>query len=76
MPIEHWFRHELKDFAADLLLSRASVERGYFHAAVVRRLVDEHASGVRAWHYQLWNLVMLELWHRMFIDSRPTAPPV
>jgi asparagine synthase (glutamine-hydrolysing) len=72
VPIDHWFRRELKELAYDLLLSRESVSRGYFHTAVVRRLLDEHVSGARAWHYQLWNLVMLELWHRTFIDHRPT----
>ena len=74
VPIDHWFRHELKEFASDVLLSRTSVERGYFHTTVVRRLLDEHAGGVRSWHYQLWNLVMLELWHRTFIDQRAAVP--
>jgi asparagine synthase (glutamine-hydrolysing) len=74
VPIEHWFRGELKECAFDLLLSRASSVRGYFHTAVVRRLIDEHMAGVRAWHYQLWNLVILELWHRTFIDQRPSVP--
>jgi hypothetical protein len=36
-----------------------------------RRLIDEHVKGTRQWHYQLWNLTMFELWHRMFVDERP-----
>jgi asparagine synthase (glutamine-hydrolysing) len=75
VPIDHWFRGELKECACDLLLSRASTARGYFHTAVVERLIDEHAAGIGAWHYQLWNLVVLELWHRTFIDRRPAGPP-
>jgi hypothetical protein len=35
----------------------------------VQRLLDQHVAGIRAWHYQLWNLLMLELWHRAFIDG-------
>ena len=35
------------------------------------RLVDEHVRGVRAWSFQLWNLLVLELWHRAFVDARP-----
>jgi hypothetical protein len=31
--------------------------------------------GARTWHYQLWNLLVLELWHRMFIDDRPAVAP-
>jgi len=54
--------------AQDLLLSPRAMERGYFRKEVVQRLLDEHIKGVRQWHYQLWNLLMLELWHRTFID--------
>jgi asparagine synthase (glutamine-hydrolysing) len=75
VPLETWFRGELKDVAFDVLLSRRLRERGYFHEPVIRRLLEEHVGGQRAWHYQLWNLLMLELWHRRFIDSRP-APHV
>ncbi len=75
VPLDHWFRGDLKEMAYDLLLSRRLRERGYFHTAVVKRLLDEHTQGRRNWHYQLWNLLMLELWHRMFIDARPSGPP-
>ena len=71
VPLETWFRNELKEMAFDTLLSRRMREREYFHEAFIRRLLDEHTSGARAWHYQLWNLLMLELWHRAFIDQRP-----
>ncbi len=75
VPIDSWFRRELKDLAYDTLLSTRALARGYFHQPVVRRLLDEHAGGAVNWHYQLWNLLMLELWHQMFIDARPAAAP-
>ena len=75
VPLDHWFRHELKDLAYDVLLSDSLRQRGYFHEHVIRRLLDEHTRGVRSWHYQLWNLLMFESWHRMFIDARPTSCP-
>jgi asparagine synthase (glutamine-hydrolysing) len=75
VPLEHWFRHELKEMAYDVLLSDSLRQRGYFHESVIRRLLDEHSRGVRSWHYQLWNLLMFESWHRMFVDLRPRASP-
>ncbi len=69
VPIDHWLRHELRDMAYDTLLSRQAVGRGYFHPDVVRRMLDEHALGKAAWHYLLWTLLMLELWHRIYIDG-------
>ena len=74
VPIEAWFRRELNELAHDVLLSQSLRSRGYFHEPVIRRLLAEHTSGIRAWHYQLWNLLMLELWHRMFIERRAAAP--
>jgi asparagine synthase (glutamine-hydrolysing) len=68
VPIDHWFRHDLQEMAYDTLLDPRSLGRGYFRPEVVRRLLDEHVRGVQNFHRQLWNLLMLELWHRCFID--------
>jgi asparagine synthase (glutamine-hydrolysing) len=68
VSLDQWFRFDLREMAQDLLFSPRALERGYFRKKVVQRLLDEHIKGVRQWHYQLWNLLMLELWHRTFID--------
>jgi asparagine synthase (glutamine-hydrolysing) len=87
VPIDHWLRHELKDLAYDTLLSPRALGRGYFRPEAVQRLLDEHMRGTASWHYLLWTLLMLELWHRTFVDgdgdlaamrraARPAAAPV
>ena len=68
-PVDHWFRSELKEFAYDVLLSRSACERGLLHPAYVRDLLEEHCAFARDHHTQLWALLMLELWFRMWIDS-------
>jgi len=68
VPVGHWFRGELKGFLSDAILSEKSLGRGYFKPGVVRRFVDEHTTGRRDYGPQLWTLLMLELWHREFID--------
>jgi asparagine synthase (glutamine-hydrolysing) len=71
VPLDLWFRGHLKDLLRDILLSRRSTNRGYFNSNVIEAMIDSHTSG-RADHQQeLWGLLMLELWHRMFIDSLP-----
>jgi asparagine synthase (glutamine-hydrolysing) len=76
LPIDHWFRHELREMAYDVLLDGRARRRGYFRPEVVRRYLDEHMAGKARHHFRLWNLLMLELWHRMFIDQPcPTASP-
>jgi asparagine synthase (glutamine-hydrolysing) len=75
VPLEAWFRNELREMSGDLLLDGRLAQRGYFKPAAVRRMLEEHWRGVSEWQNQLWSLLMLESWHRMFIDERPTAAP-
>lgn len=68
VPIDHWFRNELRDMAYDIILSEKAISRGYFKKETIKRILDEHMSNKWNWHNHIWNLLMLELWHRMFID--------
>jgi asparagine synthase (glutamine-hydrolysing) len=68
VPIDHWFRNELRDMAYDVILSERAISRGYFKKESIKKILDEHTSGRWNWQNQIWNLLMLELWHRMFID--------
>jgi len=69
VPIDRWLRRELRDLVCDTLLSPRALGRGYFAADVVRRMVVEHIHGRARWHYLLWTLLMLELWHRTHIGG-------
>jgi asparagine synthase (glutamine-hydrolysing) len=71
VPIDHWFRHELKEMAYDTLLGTQSRSRGYFNEDFVKRILDEHVSGKWNWQYHIYNLLMLELWHQQFLDGTP-----
>ena len=68
VPVGHWFRGRLKGLLADTVLSDRMMGRGYFNRDAVRHLAEQHAEGRRDYGPQLWTLMMLELWHREFID--------
>lgn len=68
VPLDHWFRNELREMAYDTLLGKRCTERGYFQRSFVQKMLDEHVSGKWNWQYHIYNLLMLELWHREFID--------
>ena len=70
VPLERWFRGELRDLTHDVLLGSRLEARGYFDRRYIARIISEHEAGVRTWHYQLWNLLIFELWHRTFIDGQ------
>jgi len=69
VPIDHWLRHELRELATETLLAPRAIQRGYFRRETIARLLDEHIRGKAGWHYRLWTLLMLELWHRTYIDG-------
>ncbi len=69
VPLNLWFRADLKSAAYDILLDSRSTGRGYFRRDAVQQLLDEHV-GLRADHsYRIWALLWLELWQRMFVDK-------
>ncbi|MCA9066211.1 MAG: asparagine synthase (glutamine-hydrolyzing), partial [Planctomycetaceae bacterium] len=76
VPIDHWFRKELKPLLHDVLLSDRCLGRGLLNPGSVRQLVREHTSSQVDHAYRLWNLLCLELWQRMYLDAPPpvTAP--
>jgi asparagine synthase (glutamine-hydrolysing) len=73
VPVDRWLRRELKDLSYDLLLSARARGRGYFQPRFVERMLREHSQGTRNWHTQIWNLMMLESWHRTFVDEPAAA---
>jgi asparagine synthase (glutamine-hydrolysing) len=62
-----WMRTALRPWVEETLLSKRSLERGYFDPEYVRNLVAEHMAGANRAR-RLAVLLTLELWHRLFLD--------
>jgi asparagine synthase (glutamine-hydrolysing) len=71
LPLVEWMRSEVKGEFLHVLLEPRSLQRGYFKPAAVRSLVDEHLRGRRDRSALLWQMLVLELWHRNFLDAIP-----
>jgi asparagine synthase (glutamine-hydrolysing) len=67
LPLGHWIRGELKELVRTTLLDPQTLQRGYFHPAGVRRMLDEHMQGRRDHSARLWRFLVFELWHRNFL---------
>jgi len=74
VPIDRWFREDLRGFVGETLLSERAAGRGILNPREVRRIVDQHLSGRRDYRRELWTLLNLELWFQVFIDA--PAPPL
>lgn len=68
VPLQRWFREDLRQPVHDVLLDSRTASRGYFQRAAVEKLLHEHMQGRADHSYRLWALFYLELWHRIIID--------
>ncbi|HXM54760.1 MAG TPA: asparagine synthase (glutamine-hydrolyzing) [Candidatus Dormibacteraeota bacterium] len=74
VPLAEWLRTGLRELLEDTLLDSRALGRGYFRPAAVREMVEAHHAGSDQHRRVLWDLLLLELWLRRFIDQVP-APP-
>jgi asparagine synthase (glutamine-hydrolysing) len=76
IPLASWLRGELRETAQELLLSGRALDRGYYQPDAVRSMWVRHQEGRRNHGRQLWALMVLELWHRLFVDQQLGSAPV
>lgn len=76
VPLDHWFRHELREMTHDLLLGESARQRGIFRQTAVAELIRQHEQSVFDHAQRLWALLFLECWMRQWCDSPiwPTGP--
>jgi asparagine synthase (glutamine-hydrolysing) len=73
IPLDHWFRHELKEMTCDLLLSPSTRCNVFLRPESLRSLWDAHQAGHFDHSPRLWSLVMLECWLREWGDRAMRA---
>ena len=62
VPIDHWLRGPLREWAEGLLAENRLREGGYLEPAPIRHAWAEHLSGYHNRHYQLWTVLVFESW--------------
>lgn len=66
MPLDDWFRKEMKTLAADTLLSTSCKQRGIFQPAAMQGMLEQHWAGKGHYGRQLFMALCMELWLRMY----------
>ncbi len=67
VPYERWLAEASLGSVRDLLLDETAVGRGYFQLSEVERMLQRHAER-RDLSREIFGLIVLELWHRLFVD--------
>jgi asparagine synthase (glutamine-hydrolysing) len=73
VPFGRWARERFASSIRSTILGPRALSRGLFEPALLERLVSEHQVGVNNHADQLWLLLNLELWQRIFLDGEDPA---
>ncbi|HPG28309.1 MAG TPA: asparagine synthase C-terminal domain-containing protein, partial [Myxococcota bacterium] len=69
VPLDAWFRGELREMANDLLLGAGSFVGGRMDRRFVASMLADHARGRRDEEIRIWTLLCLEVWHEVFFRN-------
>ena len=69
VPLDAWFRGELRPMAADLLGGPGSFVGGVLDRPAVQALLASHAAGRTNEEARIWSLLSLEVWHRRYFGA-------
>ena len=73
VPLAKWFRGPLRQSIRNAVLGPVLAETGWFNAPYLRRLVDDHQSGVSDYSTPLWTLMMFESFLRNAVGGQATG---
>jgi asparagine synthase (glutamine-hydrolysing) len=74
VPLQEWFRGPWAGFAREHLLARDARIARWFEPKALARALEDHVAGRIGFGYQLWSLLMLELWLREVVEAPADAP--
>ena len=67
IPVDHWLKGPLRDWAEDLLAEPALADGGLLNPTPVRAAWAEHLSGRRNLTTQLWCVLMFQAWRNRWM---------
>jgi asparagine synthase (glutamine-hydrolysing) len=73
-PDKTWFRRELKDYIAQLLLSRRSCLGEYIEPSYIKEILARHQQGADE-RLTIWSLMFFEGWCRVFLRGERMPSP-
>ena len=72
-PIGQWLKGELKEFSESFLARNQIEKSGLLNPDAVGQMLSEHQSGQRNYALQLWSVIAMEAWYRMYIEDDLTS---
>lgn len=67
VPLVHWFKKDLVDYAREVLLSKEARERGIFNHGYIETMLENHKKRGRDLSAKIWALLFFEHWSRNWL---------
>jgi asparagine synthase (glutamine-hydrolysing) len=72
IPVAYWLKSDrrLRELSHDILLSARASQRGYWRRDFIEGLLRRHEADDTTYYGDtVWTFLVLELWHRQFVDQ-------
>jgi asparagine synthase (glutamine-hydrolysing) len=69
MPISKWLKSELRFLIDEHLSGKAIARQGLFNDTVIKDLIDKLMSGRLDTSWQVWNLIVFQVWHKKYFPD-------
>jgi asparagine synthase (glutamine-hydrolysing) len=69
VPYAAWLRNELHDLVSEVLLDESTLARGYFRRGAIEKMLSAPSGNKNS--KEIFSLLILELWHRSFLETKP-----
>ncbi|MBW8886715.1 MAG: asparagine synthase (glutamine-hydrolyzing) [Fibrobacteres bacterium] len=69
-PIGHWFRNELRQYGQERLLGNPALAQAGLDTDYVRKLWEQHQSGLKNHDFPLFAMLSFVLWHSKFMERK------
>ena len=68
-PVGQWFKEDLREFLLTFMSPEQLGRTGLLDPSAVQTIIADHLRGRRDYSLQLWSLIMLEAWYRMYVED-------
>jgi len=73
-PLSRWLRHDLRDYALDVLSSRNLDRHGLFDRNVVEKVLADHFAGRETNDTLIWAMIVFQTWFGLYMDDSVRRP--
>lgn len=73
VPLDHWFRNELKPMTQDVLLDPNARCHDFFSSTSIQELAKQHETSQQDHSQRLWSLLFFEMWMREWLPNEKSV---